>query len=161
MFSLRKLLIRKKFLIKINNYKLKLKELYSIIIWLSILYTLFIFFCGKYLVLLLYGNDFLGGVDSLKIAIFGVTFSYIGCVREVWLVCEGKQKYAKWFSFIGAVLNIILNLILIPKYGIIGAAIATMITQIVTAIIVPLLFKDTKECVAHILDGLFLRFLKK
>ena len=145
----------------INNYKLKLKELYSIIIWLSILYTLFIFFCGKYLVLLLYGNDFLGGVDSLKIAIFGVTFSYIGCVREVWLVCEGKQKYAKWFSFIGAVLNIILNLILIPKYGIIGAAIATMITQIVIAIIVPLLFKDTKECVAHILDGLFLRFLKK
>lgn len=144
----------------VNKYKMKLKQLYSIIIWLSILYTLFVFIFGKYLVLLLYGNDFLDGVSSLKIAIFGVTFSYIGCVREMWLVCEGKQKYAKWFSFIGAILNVILNFILIPKYGIVGAAIATMLTQIVTAVIVPILFKDTKECVVHILDGLFLNFLK-
>jgi len=143
-----------------EKYKLKLKQLYSIIIWLSILYTLFIYVFGKYLILILYGNDFIGGLSSLKIAIFGVAFSYIGCVRETWLVCEGKQKYAKWFSLIGAVFNVVLNLILIPRYGIVGAAIATTATQIVTAIIVPLLFKDTKECLKHIFDGLVLKSYK-
>ena len=140
-----------------KKYNRKLKQLYVIIIWLSIVYTLFVFAFGKYIILILYGSEYLGGLSSLKIAIFGVMFSYIGCVRESWLVFEGKQKYAKWFSLIGALLNIILNFILIPKYGIVGAAIATTATQITTAVIVPLLFKETKECVNHITDALFFR----
>ena len=41
--------------------------------------------------------------------------------------------------------NLILNLLLIPKIGMIGAAIATLTTQIMTGFGVTLLFKDTRE----------------
>lgn len=143
-----------------ERYNFKLKQLYSIIIWLSLLYTLFIFVFGKYIILILYGSDYLGGLAPLKIAIFSVTFSYIGCVRESWLVFEGKQKYAKWFSLIGALSNIVLNVILIPSYGIVGAAIATAIAQISTAIIAPLIFSETRVCIKHLFDGLLLKYYK-
>lgn len=141
-----------------ERYIVKLKQLYSIIIWLSLAYTAFIFLLGKYIVLILYNEDYLGCIPSLRLVIFGVLFSFVGVVREFWLVCEGKQKYAKYFALFGAFGNIILNLFLIPKYGITGAAIATLSTQIITAIIAPLFFKDTREAVKHFVCGLLFKY---
>lgn len=147
--------------IKNNNpdkYLVKLKQLYSIIIWLSLAYTLFVFIFGKYIVLILYGKEYIGGLTCLRIAIFSVMFSFIGVIREFWLVCEGKQKYAKWFALFGVIFNVILNIILIPRMGIEGAAVATAITQIITGIISPLFFKETRVCVKHVLCGLLFKF---
>jgi len=76
-----------------------------------------------------------------------------------WLiVCEGKQKYAKWFAIVGVVTNILLNVILIPIMGITGAAIATAMTQIATALIAPLFFKEVREAVKDFACGLFFKF---
>lgn len=141
-----------------EKYLKRLKQLYSIIIWLSIAYTGFIFVFGKRIVLLLYSEEYVGCLTSLRLVIFGVVFSFIGVIRGLWLVGEGKQKYAKYFSLFSAIANVIMNFILIPKYGINGAAIATVITQVITALIAPLLFKDTRECVSHVISGLLFRF---
>lgn len=141
-----------------ERYKIKLKQLYSIIVWLSIAYTLFIFILGKPIIMILYGNEYLGSLSTLRIAIFGVTFSFVGVIREFWLVCEGKQKYAKWFAIVGVITNILLNVILIPIMGITGAAIATAMTQIATALIAPLFFKEVRESVKDFACGLFFKF---
>lgn len=141
-----------------ERYMVKLKQLYSIIIWLSLAYTAFVFLFGKYIVLILYNKDYLDCLTSLRLVIFGVLFSFIGVIREFWLVCEGKQKYAKYFALFGALGNVILNLLLIPRYGITGAAIATLSTQIITGVIVPLFFKDTKEAVKHFVCGLLFKY---
>lgn len=141
-----------------DRYMTKLKQLYSLIIWLSIAYTVFVFVFGKYIILILYNEEYLGALSSLRLIIFGVLFSFVGVVREFWLVCEGKQKYAKYFALFGATGNIIMNYLLIPRYGITGAAIATLSTQILTAIVVPLLFKDTREAVKHFLCGLLFKY---
>lgn len=141
-----------------EQYIMKLKQLYSIIFWIGTAYTLFIVIFGKLIILVLYGEKYLGGLSSLKIAVFGVTFSFIGVVREFWLICEEKEKYAKWFALIGVVTNIILNAILIPTIGIVGAAIATACTQLMTGLIAPLLFKETKEAVKHVIDGCLFKF---
>lgn len=144
-----------------EQYIVKLKQLYSIIFWSGIAYTIFILIFGKILITILYGQKYLGGLSSLRVSIFGVVFSFIGVVREFWLVCENKEKYAKWFSIIGVVTNIILNYILIPIMGIVGAAVATTCTQIVTGIIVTILFKETREAFYHLYDGVRFRFYKK
>jgi len=141
-----------------ERYMVKLKQLYSIIIWLSMAYTFFVFIFGKYIVLILYSEDYLGCIPSLRLIIFGVLFSFVGVVREFWLVCEGKQKYAKYFALFGALGNIVLNLLLIPRYGITGAAIATLSTQFLTAMVVPLFFKDTREAVKHFICGLVFKY---
>lgn len=157
--SFNPVLVEKK---KVSNaqYIIKLKQLYSIIFWSGTAYTLFILVFGKLLINILYGSKYLGGLTSLRIAIFGVTFSFIGVVREFWLVCENKEKYAKWFAVIGVAVNIILNFILIPVMGIVGAAIATASTQIMTGIVAPLIFKDTREAVKHLFDGIRFKFVE-
>lgn len=141
-----------------ERYKLKLKQLYSLIIWLSIAYTIFILIFGRIIILILYGNEYIASLSTLKIAIFGVAFSFIGVIREFWLVCEGKQKYAKWFAIIGVIVNVILNYILIPTMGIVGAAIATTATQIATALIAPLFFKETREIIIYFIHGLLFKY---
>ena len=157
--SFNPILVEKK-KVSTEEYITKLKQLYSIIFWIGIAYTIFILIFGKLIIIILYGQKYLGGLSALKIAIFGVTFSFIGVVREFWLVCENKENYAKWFAIIGVVTNIILNLILIPMIGITGAAIATAFTQIITGLVAPLLFKNTRESVLHLFGGIRLKFWK-
>lgn len=60
------------------------------------------------------------------------------------MICEEKQKYSLFYSFSGCITNIIFNIILIPRFGMIGAAIATLISQISSNIISFALIKETR-----------------
>ena len=127
-----------------KNYILRLQQLYSLIIWMSIFVSFIVVLLAKPAILILYGSDYLGAVGALKIVIWYETFSMIGTARGIWILCENKNRYVKYYLCIGAVANLLLNSLLIPKFGINGAAYATLITQIITSLIAPLLFKATK-----------------
>ncbi len=141
-------------------YQKKLKQMYALIIWISIFYALFVCLFSKYIILILYGKDFLGAKAPLMIAVWYCGFSLMGSARDVWIICEGHQKYSKWFALIGAITNLVLNLLLIPKIGMIGAAIATLITQIMTGFGVTLLFKNTRENNKYLIEAFLLRGIK-
>ena len=49
---------------------------------------------------------------------------------------------------------------MIPRIGITGAAIATLIAQVVVAIVAPLFYKETKNSVKEIIDGILLKGVK-
>lgn len=144
---------------KVNEetYIRKLKQMYALIIWISILYAVGVCIFSKYIILILYGKDFLGARAPLMIAVWYCGFSLLGSARDVWIICEGHQKYSKWFALIGAMTNLILNLLLIPKIGMIGAAIATLTTQIMTGFGVTLLFKDTRENNKFLIEAFLLK----
>jgi Na+-driven multidrug efflux pump len=61
------------------------------------------------------------------------------------------------FSLMGAVTNVLLNAAMIPVWGIEGAAVATLITQVISNVLYPCLFKETREFVYCSLDGLIFR----
>lgn len=138
-------------------YIRRLKQLYSVIIWMSILYGIFITIFGKFIVVLLYGKEYIECVPALLIVVWYCSFSYLGSAKNIWLICEGKSKYEKWFTLLGAVTNIILNLIFIPILGIKGAALATLATQIMTNFIIPIIFKETRENSIYMLESLLLK----
>lgn len=125
-------------------YQYRLKQLYSLIIWFCIIVSLGIALLSKYIILFLYGEEYLGAVGALRIVVWCETFSMIGTARGIWVLCENKNKYVKYYLAIGAIVNLVLNYILIPLYGIEGASIATLCTQIVTSLIAPLFFKETR-----------------
>lgn len=127
-----------------DQYRLRLTQLYSFVIWLCIAAGLFITLLGKMIIGILYGEAYLGAVPSLQIAVWFETFSMIGTARGIWILCENKNKYVKYYLAIGAAVNLVLNSLLIPSWGIEGAAFATLVTQIVTAVIAPSLFKETR-----------------
>lgn len=142
-------------------YEHKIKKLYSIIIWLGILYAIFISIFSKPIILILYGKNYIGALLPLKIAVWYGIFSILGIARDIWIICEGYQKYSKYFALIGSICNFILNILLIPKFGIVGASIATLITQIITGFFVTLVFKDTRESNKYMIEGFLLKGVLK
>lgn len=141
-------------------YIKQLKRLYAVIIWSGIAMAVLITIGGKWIVYLMYGADYMPATGTLKISAWQTMFSMLGTARGIWIVCEDKAKYVKYYLGIGAVLNVILNYILIPIYGAGGAAAATLATQIFTAVFAPLIFKETRTYGKHIWDSFWLKGIR-
>lgn len=142
-------------------YITRLEQLYSTIIWLCIMVSSVVFLFAPLGIQILYGDAYIGATDSLRIAIWSETFAMIGTARGIWILCENKNKYVKYYLAIGAVVNVVLNAIMIPIRGIEGAAFATLITQITTSLLAPLLFKETRVHTKIVLEAFFLKWYFK
>ena len=140
-------------------YKKRIIQLYTAIIWISFFVSIVFCIFAKPIILLLYGKKYLKAIVPFRIITWYTAFSYLGVARNSWLVCEKKVKYEKYFAAIGAVSNFLLNIIFIKLFGINGAAIATLLTQIITNIVAPAIIKDTRYntvliCKAFLLEGI-------
>ena len=140
-----------------EKYEKLIKRLYASIFYLSILAGIAITILSKYIIIILYGSKYLPSVDILKLTSWIVVFTQLNIARGIWIVCEKKEKYLTYMLVIGAFMNVILNYFLIKEFGAMGAAIATILTQFVVAIIIPLFFKETRESSILILKGIIFR----
>ena len=137
------------------------RRLYAMIFYLSLLASICIVIIAPFFISIVYGKDYLPTVTPLRIVVWYVAFSYLGVARDIWIVCEKKQKYLKFLYAGSAALNVILNYIMIPKMGVSGAAVATVITQISTIFIFPLFIKDFKPNVRLMTDAIRLKGIFK
>jgi len=144
-----------------EQYELRLRQLYSAVIWLCIAFSVIICVAAPLVIRILYGEAYMGAVPALRIAIWFETFSMIGTVRGVWILCENRNKYVKYYLAIGAVCNLILNACMIPVWGIEGAAFATLITQVITSLVAPSFFKETKSHIWIVWDAFTLKWYFK
>ena len=142
-------------------YKEKVSKLFGIVIYLSLAQSIFIACLAKPIVYIMYGKAYSEVTPILQIVIWYTSFSYIGAVRGVWLLAEEKQKYLWQISLIGMIANIVLNFVFIPWLGAIGAAIATLITQILANVVFNFLVKPMREVNLLILKGMDIRKLIK
>jgi O-antigen/teichoic acid export membrane protein len=123
----------------------KVIQLYSIITCLSLAQSILMTLFAKPLVFLLYGSDYAPTIGILRVAVWYITFSHYGSVRNVWILAEGKQKYLFGINIFGALANVLLNLAFIPIWGSIGAAVASIITQFFTNVITGFIFKPIRR----------------
>lgn len=145
---------------KINSqikYVRRLKQLYAFIIWLSFAYAIAMTIFSKFVILILYGEAYLPARSALVITVWYCAFSYLGSAKNVWMICENKMKYETILTFIGMICNIVLNYILIPVFGIVGAAIATLLTQVITNFLLMFIFKETRENAILIYESIILK----
>ena len=119
-------------------------ELYSIITLLALSQSIIMTVLAKPLILLLYGKDYLMATVPLQIAVWYSTFSYYGSVRNIWILAEEKQKHLWVINISGAIMNVVLNVILIPVSGASGAAVASLITQVFTNVGIGYIMKPIK-----------------
>ena len=114
-------------------YHIRLQRLYTSLVWMAIAVAVPMTFFSEWLVTLLYGEAFKEAGQVLMIHIWTGVFVAMGVASSSWYMSENLQRYAFHRTLLGAVINIVLNLILIPIYGLIGAAIATVIAQSMAA----------------------------
>ena len=145
-------------------FEVGLIRLYGVILYLSLLATVGLTLLSKPLIWFMFGQDYLFPTVQWTLSILscGTAFAYLGVARSIWLVPNGKQKFAKYIAACGAAGNLILNLLLIPRLGIIGAAIATVSTQIFNNLILGFLMPSIRENNKLILKAfVFWRYLKE
>ena len=149
----------------IEGYEDRIIWLYSIVIYLALAQSFCMTVFAKFIIGLLYGVDYAPAITALQIVVWYTTFSYMGSVRNVWVLGEHKQKYLWILNLGGAVTNILLNILLIPMWGINGAALASLITQAFTNVIMnivvwPLRYNN-KLIVRALNPTVFLRLIKR
>ena len=136
------------------------KRLYAVIIWIGIAAGLGLTLVGKWLIFFMYGEAYMPATSSLQISAWYTMFAMLGTARGIWIVCEDKAKYVKYYLGIGTIVNVILNYMLIPQFGAGGAAAATLITQIFTAVLAPAIFKETRIYTKYVFDAFLLRGIR-
>lgn len=125
-------------------YEKRVVQLYSIITFLSLVQSIVMTLFAKPLVSLLYGAEYAKAADILAVAVWYITFAHYGSVRNVLILAEDKQKYLTGINVTGALANVVLNFFLIPIWGAVGAAIASIISQFFTNVVIGFILKPIR-----------------
>lgn len=125
-------------------YETNLCRLYSITIYMALAQSVAMTLLAKPIILIMYGPDFIASVPVLQIGVWFTTFSYLGSARDIWLLAENKQRHLLVINCSGAILNVLLNFLLIPEMGIAGAAIASVATQVFTNFILGFIYRPIR-----------------
>ncbi len=120
---------------KYDNYHILIEKGLKILLIVSVFLSTFVIGFSNKIILFLFGNEFISAsitMSILSVSIISVTIS--GFLGNQILITLGKEKYIFISTLIGAILNIIFNLILIPILFQNGAAFASIITELAITI---------------------------
>ncbi len=126
-------------------YYSRLQRTYDIMVALSVGLALATTLFGKYVVLLLFGSAYLPAVAILRVHIWTGPFVFLGVTSGMQLVHENLTKISLQRSIIGALANVGLNFLLIPHFGGVGSAMATLITQATTSYLLDVTNRSTRH----------------
>lgn len=113
-------------------YYAQLQKLFNLMVWIAIAIALPMTFLSDWIVHLLYGDQYTQAGSVLVIHIWAGVFVFLGVASAQWLIAENLVFLAFFRNFYGAIVNVLLNYLLMPLYGINGAAIATVCTWIIS-----------------------------
>ena len=119
----------------------RVKMLYSFMFWIAVSVSIPLSFYSNNIIVLLFKKQFDLAGSVLMIHIWAGVLVSLGVVTSNIVISNNTQKNALIATCIGAFSNIILNFFLIPSYGIIGAAFATILSQLISGIFVPIVYK--------------------
>lgn len=120
-----------------KEYKIRLVKCVFGISMLGIVVGMCFTFFGWIPIRVLYGAVYASATPVLAILIWSTCLSQLGTINGIWIVTEGYNRFLKYTVWIGAIVNLVLNYILIGYFGIIGAAIATFMAQFTVQFIAP------------------------
>ncbi|MFZ2038545.1 MAG: flippase [Minisyncoccia bacterium] len=141
-------------------YENRVKKIFFLIVGISVFIALFEFIFAEYIILLLFGSNYSGAVEVLKIYTWaGVAISIVTVLSQ-YLVIENKAKTIMISSSAGAIVNIFLNLWFIPIWGIIGSAYATLLSYSIIPLFIWLFSNSGRKNIRKIFLKLAWPFFK-
>jgi len=137
------------------RYQKRLQNLYDLLVIISLPVALVVSLGADTFIQVLYGDKFDGAGIMLSIHIWSGIFVFLGSASGQYLLAEGFTVISLYRTALGAMVNIALNLWLIPLYGGLGASIATLIAYFVTTFSI-LFYSKTRAQGVMVLKSLFL-----
>ncbi len=114
-----------------NNQKMRdgLERVISVVLAIAIPTALVGIVLASGVIEMLFGASYLPATNSFQILLLAIVFTFPAAILSNTLFAYNRQKALVVFALIGGVGNVVFNLLLIPRFGIIGSAIATIIAQ--------------------------------
>lgn len=127
-----------------ERYRCAVLSSVSLVLMISVLGVLFSILISKHLIPLLFGAEYTPSIAVFNILSMVWLFLWPASIFTRLLVIENATKVEMVKTFMAALANIALNLLLIPKYGLEGAAIASITAYFISDLLMYGLFKQTR-----------------
>ncbi|MDK9719226.1 MAG: polysaccharide biosynthesis C-terminal domain-containing protein, partial [Trichlorobacter sp.] len=128
-----------------SAYSSYLQRLFDSMAVSSWLFALPLCLFSNTVITLLYGKAYAGAAIVLSVYVMSGIFVMVGHVREYWVTVENITRLSLYSTSLGALVNIILNLVFIPRYGAVGAAYATLFALVIASYAINLLSRQTRH----------------
>jgi polysaccharide transporter, PST family len=127
-----------------REYERRYLEVASLLVWIALLTAgLFATFSGQ-IIQALYGPAYAPAATVLAIHAWAGVLASLGVCGQIWLTNAGYLKYSMYQTLAGAAVNVVLNLVLIPRLGVVGAALATCAAQVTCVLLMVVAFRATR-----------------
>jgi len=128
-------------------YNTRLRKLYVLMTWLAVGIAMPISFLANDIIRILFGDQYQYAAGALRIYVWAGVFVFLGGASEQYLIAENYTRISFIRTFVGMIINVSLNIILIQEYGINGASIATVISYFVATFFIVFIPKTRKQAV--------------
>ena len=140
-----------------TSYHKQLKNLLKLIVAISYSIILVLVLFSRPIIVTLFGIDYLESSTVLMIHAWAGVFASLGTVRGLWMITENHLNLTLAFTFFGALLNIVLNYLLIPDFLAIGASIATLISYFFASYAFGFFVPSTQKITFDMTKAIFMR----
>jgi O-antigen/teichoic acid export membrane protein len=137
-------------------YENRLQYLYSMMIYMSLPFLMIFHFYSDYIINFTFSEQYSLSSNVLSLYCFALPFMYLAIANSRWFVAENLQSLLFYRAMSGAIINIVLNLTLIPLIGVNGAVISTIISYVFIAFIFDFFNSKTRHMATIKLKSVFL-----
>ncbi|MFT6165739.1 MAG: PST family polysaccharide transporter [Vicingaceae bacterium] len=142
------------------EFRASMKQLYSILTYLAIAFSICVWFTAPLVMDLLYGEAYQGSGEVLQLIGLGFYSVLLGMGTGNYLIITNRKRFVLIKSLIGLSLNVVINLWLIPILGLNGAVLASIISNFVSTFLI-LVLKDNHNHLSLILSPFNIASIKR
>jgi O-antigen/teichoic acid export membrane protein len=135
-------------------YYMRLQRLYDLMVILSVTGAIVMTFISAPVVYLLFGPAYAQSGPVLAIHIWASVFVFLQVASGKWIIAENRQILSLYRTVTSAIVNVVLNYFLIPIYGVVGAAWATVISYAIAGLFFDVVLTETRPMFAMKLRSL-------
>lgn len=129
----------------VNKYRDRLKKLYHLVLGLTTIIAVIIYFSSEFLIKTFYGQEYIKAASLQSIHSVTIVLVGVGILITRWHIIENRPKIAFYNTLAGSVVSLVANFTLIPILGLIGAIIASIIANFVAAFAMNIVWKETRN----------------
>lgn len=118
------------------EYQRAIVLIFRLFFYLGVGSALFMWFASDIVVQLLFGHAYRESAETLRVHALSNVFCFLGIAHGLWLVNERRFAVRLYGTLVAGVATIALNVMLLPRIGVIGAAYAAIAAQIIAAFLV-------------------------
>lgn len=128
-----------------NRYRIRLQQIFDLLLTTAFIVATGITIISQPLISLVFGQKYLGSSDILNIHIWSGLFIFMRAAFSKWILIENAIIFSLITQGLGALTNVVFNLLLIPVFGGYGASVATLMSYAMASYLSLIVYKPTRK----------------